>query len=100
MRNTARVYSSDGYSCIVEEGSAGRAEQWLAAFCLLENDVAHAIHTDMVGQPLITVSKLSRAGLFDLAITTAQMLSVDMTELFQRLTVCCIKLSAASDPSM
>lgn len=55
---------------------------------------------DMIGQPLITVSKLSRVGLFDLALTTAQILSVDMTELFQRLTARCIKLSAASDPSM
>jgi nuclear pore complex protein Nup160 len=61
---------------------------------------ANSLGIDAISQPLITVSKLSTVGLFDLALTTAQLLSVDMTELFQRLTVTCIKLSSTSDPSM
>ncbi|THH12327.1 hypothetical protein EW145_g80 [Phellinidium pouzarii] len=47
--------------------------------------------------PWVTVSKLTQVGLYDLAMHTAKALSVDMSELFQRLALQCLRLSTTSD---
>ncbi|TDL29800.1 hypothetical protein BD410DRAFT_817789 [Rickenella mellea] len=50
--------------------------------------------------PWVAVSKLTQAGLFDIAMATGRILEVDMTELFQRLAIQCLRLTAAPDPSL
>lgn len=49
---------------------------------------------------LTTVSRLTQAGLIDLAMSTARATAVDMTELFQRLTVLCLRLTAAPESTL
>jgi len=57
------------------------------------------------GEPVpsawVTVSKLTQLGLYDVAMYTAKALSVDMSELFQRLAVQCLRVSTtATDASL
>lgn len=50
-----------------------------------------------LSSPWVTVSKLTQAGQFELAMSTAKTLSVDMSELFQRLALQCVQLSSDDD---
>ena len=47
--------------------------------------------------PWVTVSKLTQEGQYDLAMHTAKVLGVDMSELFQRLASHCLQLSDVTD---
>lgn len=42
---------------------------------------------------MVVVSKLAEIDCFDLAISTAQSLDVDMTDIFELLTVQCLRLA-------
>ncbi|KAI5124761.1 hypothetical protein M0805_005395 [Coniferiporia weirii] len=58
------------------------------------------VRNEELSTPWVTVSKLTQAGLFDLAMYTAKALSVDMSELFQRLALQCLRLSTTSDMTL
>ncbi|KAL5508105.1 hypothetical protein ACEPAH_5723 [Sanghuangporus vaninii] len=67
---------------------------------LIRRDPTLIRHGEPPLTPWLTVSKLTQAGLYDLAMTTAKALSVDMVELFQRLTLQCLHLSGTTDSAL
>ena len=48
----------------------------------------------------VILSKLTQHGLYDLAMYVAHTLDVDMSELFERLAIQCIRLSSAQDSTV
>ncbi|EJD01293.1 uncharacterized protein FOMMEDRAFT_158427 [Fomitiporia mediterranea MF3/22] len=67
---------------------------------LIRRDPTLVRHGEPHLTPWLTVSKLTQAGLFDLAMHTAKTLSIDMSEVFQRLSLQCLHLSASLDTDM
>ncbi len=55
---------------------------------------------DGLPSPWVLVSKLTHGGQYDLAMQTAKALGADMTEIFQRLSLQCLRLSAATESAM
>jgi len=67
---------------------------------LLRRDPTALRSGDGLPSPWVLVSKLTHGGQYDLAMQTAKALGADMTEIFQRLSLQCLRLSAATESAI